>query len=908
MIRETKTPSIPDIRDDNVLDVLRAIKATVDVREGHIGDPLDQAATLRDLTDLNLVSKNGQTNTASGGSLPVGTILPSPIDPSGYNPATDLTTPPAPKNLSARGSVTNVYLDWDGAPYRNHAYTEIWRNTVDSLTTAIRVGTTVSNVYADPAEPETTYYYWIRFVSQANITGPWNSTSGTMAKTSFNVATVINALAKEIVNSQLYNVLGQRISQIEVDAYVANRSKDSVLATLTTRVGASESKITDLRTTTETQAIVISALRTKSGTTNKIFFQGTAPTNPINGYTLQEGDLWYDTANNYKSYRWNDTTKLWVEYVSAAKVYYGGSFPVGVTLFPGDLFFMTPDNHPYRWSGTSWVDIRDAWIDASITNFETTRIGYATLNGTGSYGNAGDIFDNNGAITNQAGVTAWNSGHPSDTLTWHSGLPIAYAVKNVSVWDGAQFATVSQRFVAQRTTDNGLWAQYTVKIDMNGHVSGFGLASTSSGSTPTSAFIVRADKFAVVAATDAAIPLGTTDLTSYQDRVPFMVFTGTTPVTIAGKTKTYPAGVWMNAAFIANATIDSALISDLTAEKITTGTLTANISVTTAKIHGGTTVPSGTGFFLGDDGGTHKFYVGNGTQYMLWNGSALAVVGTIHATDGSIGGLNMNGSQIYTTGVSNYYTGTGIYFDNTGYFRAGNPGGNGLVWDRTNLTINGGGTFTGALSAATGTFAGSLTAATGSFSGTVNASGGTIGGMTLTGSQMYSNTVSSYVSGQGFYVDNTGYFRVGNPAGQWIEWNRTSLNVYGDIIATGNIKANNISVTLAASSSDCYYSPPQVTVDDGATTGSSTILNGEITLQAGVSTPQTFYLETGGGWSTTLDSLTIYPTPDGYGSYLQTRGSFLARVAMGGNAAYRIRMAAGSGTNKAILIATALKK
>ena len=54
MIRETIVPAIPDVRDDNVKDVLRAIKATLDVREGSIGDPLDQGVTLRDLTALNL--------------------------------------------------------------------------------------------------------------------------------------------------------------------------------------------------------------------------------------------------------------------------------------------------------------------------------------------------------------------------------------------------------------------------------------------------------------------------------------------------------------------------------------------------------------------------------------------------------------------------------------------------------------------------------------------------------------------------------------------------------------------------------------------------------------------------------------------------------------------------------------
>lgn len=51
----------------------------------------------------------------------------------------------------------------------------------------------------------------------------------------------------------------------------------------------------------------------------------------------------------------------------------------------------------------------------------------------------------------------------------------------------------------QGTSINGLKAQYTVKIDNNGYVTGYGLASEVVNGTPKSSFIVNADKFAVVA-------------------------------------------------------------------------------------------------------------------------------------------------------------------------------------------------------------------------------------------------------------------------------------------------------------------------------------------------------------------------------------------------------------------------
>lgn len=89
-----------------------------------------------------------------------------------------------------------------------------------------------------------------------------------------------------------------------------------------------------------------------------------------------------------------------------------------------------------------------------------------------------------------------------------------------------------------QTVNNGLTAQYSVKLDVNGRVVGFGLYNQPSGS----AFYVRADKFAV------GDP-------STGDRIPFIVSGG---------------NVYIDTAFIINASIDSAKIADaaITSAKI----------------------------------------------------------------------------------------------------------------------------------------------------------------------------------------------------------------------------------------------------------------------------------------------------------------------------------------------------
>jgi len=102
--------------------------------------------------------------------------------------------------------------------------------------------------------------------------------------------------------------------------------------------------------------------------------------------------------------------------------------------------------------------------------------------------------------------------------------------------------------------------------------------------------------------------------------------------------------------------------------------------------------------------------------------STIRAVGA--ATSGTIAGISISGSELYqgtgTFGNSN----TGFYLGSNGTFSLKDK----LTWDGTTLTVNGGGTFSGALSAATGTFAGSLSAATGTFAGSLSAATGTFSG------------------------------------------------------------------------------------------------------------------------------------------------------------------------------------
>lgn len=65
-----------------------------------------------------------------------------------------------------------------------------------------------------------------------------------------------------------------------------------------------------------------------------------------------------------------------------------------------------------------------------------------------------------------------------------------------------------------------LSAQYTVKLDVNGYISGIGLASTEVNGVPTSDFIVRADRFSIVSPTEenkAAVIMSNNTIVVYDE-------------------------------------------------------------------------------------------------------------------------------------------------------------------------------------------------------------------------------------------------------------------------------------------------------------------------------------------------------------------------------------------------------
>jgi hypothetical protein len=227
----------------------------------------------------------------------------------------------------------------------------------------------------------------------------------------------------------------------------------------------------------------------------------------------------------------------------------------------------------------------------------------------------------------------------------------ASQITTLSASAGANTAAIQAESSVRASADNSLFAQYTVKVDLNGYVSGFGLASESTGATPTSAFVVRADSFSIASPSGPGITPAS----------PFIV--RTTPINIGGVD--VPAGVYMTDTFVQNGTItnakianlavDSAKISGITVDKLLAGSIAVGQHI------------QSTGYVAGSAGWRID---GNGNAEF----SNVTVRGTV--TGSSIIGSTITGSIITGATIRTAASGQRIQMDADGLlFLTGAVGG-----------------------------------------------------------------------------------------------------------------------------------------------------------------------------------------------------------------------------------------
>ena len=256
-------------------------------------------------------------------------------------------------------------------------------------------------------------------------------------------------------------------------------------------------------------------------------------------------------------------------------------------------------------------------LNSSVTTANTN----ITANATAIGGLTTRVTTAEGSITSQAAdITALSTGLTSAntnitanatavsgvstrvTATETSITSISTDVSTLSTTVGTNTTSIS----TQATSINGLEAQYTVKIDNNGRVAGFGLASNSRTSEPVSEFVVIADKFSIVnPSSTAATPI-----------IPFQV---------SGSKISMTGNVEINGSLMVTGSVDTAQIAThavtLTANAYTSGGITTASGSTAVQSVSYTSTGSeayvmvNLGFVAGSQSGTYTiaFDVFDGT-------------------------------------------------------------------------------------------------------------------------------------------------------------------------------------------------------------------------------------------------------------------------------------------------------
>lgn len=434
--RETKLPGIPQVPVSVAPEVRRflgAMKEALEVRLGVRGDPLDAAPTLRTLADGGVIGLRQGPNGFN--------VVPGD---SGSGGGTDDGTgdiPPAPQNLRAYGGMAIITVTWDAPTYSNHAVTQIWRNNKNDLGTALQVAEVQGNYWVDNVARYARFFYWARFKNTAGVVGPFNSREGTAGETATDPEYILDLLAGQLTENQLYQDLGSRIDLIDVTG-----------TGLIDRVTQTENSVETLSTQ---MALLIPADPYATGTA----------------------------------------------YAVGDQVTYSGSLYTCILAF-------TPPPEQAPTNATYWEKVMDVVeISAAIQTLETT---IASVEST-----------------------------------------VASQITTVQTQVGANTAAVQSVI----ESINGIEAKYEIKLDVNGHVSGFGLMATPQDSGVTSQFIIRADAFYVAPPSYVTGNLAPQQLFAVQASPGNLTLSDGTVVNV-------PAGVYMNQAYIANGSITNAKIGE----------------------------------------------------------------------------------------------------------------------------------------------------------------------------------------------------------------------------------------------------------------------------------------------------------------------------------------------------------
>lgn len=536
--------------------------------------------------------------------------------------------PPALANIAATGILFGYRLNWSfpAVGALDTAYTEIEIASTANGANAAQLG-----LFAYPTnshviqgmQPNLTRYFRGRLIDRIGNIGPWSQYAS--ATTDASADKVLDLLNGQITEIQLHQDLQTEIAKIDENSIAISQeviaraaaitseaqSRATAISTEKTERQSADSNLSQridivsasaannaaaIQTEQTARANADSSLSSQITTVaatanakNKTYSQSTAPTTG-----MAAGDLWFNTANNNKPYRYSGTAWVATEDTRIAantaaitteqtaranadtalgsrvdavvatansknKTFLQTTAPT-TGMVVGDLWFDTDDsNKPYRYSGTAWTAITDPRIasnTAAITSEATARANADTALGS--------------RIDTVVATASANTAAIQTEQTARVNADSALSSSITTVQSTVNGHTASIQEVSESV--DGLYAQKFVKLDVNGKVAGWGGANDGKESN----FILNFDSFAI----------GSGDSTGYY---PFIF--RNTPYTDPITGTVFPVGAYLKTAFIDYASIDTANIKVLAVKSAQIDDLAVtsakinNAAITTAKIN-----------------------------------------------------------------------------------------------------------------------------------------------------------------------------------------------------------------------------------------------------------------------------------------------------------------------------------
>lgn len=451
--------------------------------------------------------------------------------------AKNTTAPNAPTSLSGSSAFKSVFLSWTNPINKDLSRVDVYRNTSNNSSTAIKIGSVLGANYTDGnLTSATTYYYWVKAVNTSETASSFST--GTSVVTATDPSYFLSVLNGQLTASELGTTLTNRINLVDVGA----NSLVNKVNTLNDTTSNLQVQINDIISAPydNTTAYVVNDKVTYQGRLYKCILASTGnlPTNTT---------YWQDLGT-YTSLIDSINTVAGDLAILDGQVNDTG----GIASKTNTMWTALYDPSTGLSAVASVANGASTWVSTNGTNVVSAANNYSSLSTT--------VAGNTSALAVESSVRASSLAPTYDPAnTYNVDATVTYTNAGVTkIYRCVTQITVPEAWNALKWVEvtSNLYAQHVVKTDVNGYVSGFGLANNGTSSE----FSIVADKFSIApTATDPASADGS----------PFYYLTAPTQVNGV----TVPSGAYLKKAFISDATIGKAQIADLSVDTAKIDTL-----------------------------------------------------------------------------------------------------------------------------------------------------------------------------------------------------------------------------------------------------------------------------------------------------------------------------------------------